>query len=137
MSTETSSLANKRITVTGSSGFLGTELVRKLQALGCKHIFVPRSKEYNLTDNNAVKRLYENSRPDIVIHLAAVVGGIGANMKNPGKFFYDNLIMGTQMIEQGRIAGIEKFVAVGTICSYPKVTSVPFKEEDIWNGYPE
>lgn len=130
-------LVNKRITVTGGAGFLGRRVVRKLRERGCQSIFVPRSKDYNLVDNEAVKRLYQDSKPDIVIHLAAKVGGIGANRENPGKFFYENSIMGIQMMEQGRLFGIEKFVAIGTICAYPKFTPVPFKEEDLWNGYPE
>jgi GDP-L-fucose synthase len=128
---------NKRVTVTGGAGFLGSFVVEKLKERGCTQIFVPRSKDYNLVDNEAVKRLYRDSTPDIVIHLAAVVGGIGANRENPGKFFYDNLMMGVQMMEQGRLFGIEKFVAIGTVCAYPKFTPVPFKEEDLWNGYPE
>ena len=130
-------LTNRRITVTGGAGFLGTQVVRKLRESGCQNIFVPRSKDYNLVDNEAVKRLYRVSSPDIVIHLAGVVGGIGANKKNPGKFFYDNLMMGVQMMEQGRLWGTEKFVVVGTVCAYPKFTPAPFKEEDLWNGYPE
>jgi GDP-L-fucose synthase len=128
---------NKRVTVTGGAGFVGSFVVEKLKERGCTHIFVPRSKDYDLIDNEAVKRLYRDSKPDIVIHLAAVVGGIGANRENPGKFFYDNLMMGVQMMEQGRLAGLEKFVAIGTVCAYPKFTPVPFKEEDLWNGYPE
>lgn len=130
-------LTSKRITVTGGAGFLGTQVVRKLRELGCQNIFILRSKDYNLVDNEAVKRLYQDSKPDIVIHLAGVVGGIGANRQNPGKFFYDNLMMGVQMMEQGRLWGVEKFVVVGTVCAYPKFTPVPFKEEDLWNGYPE
>ena len=130
-------LTGKRVTVTGGAGFLGKYVVKKLQEKGAKDIFVPRSKDYNLVDNEAVKRLYRDAKPDIVIHLAAVVGGIGANRENPGKFFYDNLMMGVQMMEQGRISGIEKFVAIGTVCAYPKFTPVPFREEDLWNGYPE
>lgn len=130
-------LSNKRITVTGGAGFLGTHVVKKLRERGCQNVFVPRSKDYDLVDNEAVKRLYQDSKPDVVIHLAAVVGGIGANRENPGKFFYDNLMMGVQMMEQGRLFGLEKFVAIGTICAYPKFTPVPFKEEDLWNGYPE
>ncbi|OHB98719.1 MAG: GDP-fucose synthetase [Planctomycetes bacterium RIFCSPLOWO2_12_38_17] len=129
--------SNKRITVTGGSGFLGSCVVEKLKERGCKDIFVPRSKDYELVEYEACKRLYKDAKPDIVIHLAARVGGIGANRLNPGKFFYDNLMMGVQMMEIGRQVGIEKFVAVGTICAYPKFTPVPFKEEDLWNGYPE
>jgi len=111
--------------------------VRKLAERGYQSIVVPRSKDYDLVDNEAVKRLYHDSKPDIVIHLAARVGGIGANKENPGKFFYDNLIMGVQMMEQGRLFGVEKFVAAGTVCAYPKYIPIPFKEEDLWNGYPE
>jgi len=130
-------LGAKRVVVTGGAGFLGREVVNKLAERGCKEVFVPRSKDYNLVEMEAVKRLYQDSKPDVVIHLAARVGGIGANMRNPGSFFYDNLMMGVQMMEQGRLSGVEKFVAVGTICAYPKFTPVPFREEDLWNGYPE
>lgn len=130
-------LAAKRIVVTGGTGFLGRHVVKKLEQRGCTRIFVPRSKEYDLVEMEAVKRLYKEAKPQIVIHLAARVGGIGANMKNPGSFFYDNLMMGVQLMEQGRAFGIEKFVAIGTICAYPKFTEVPFQEESLWNGYPE
>ncbi len=129
--------ATKRIVVTGGAGFLGSNVIRKLKERGCKEIFVPRSNDYNLVEMEAVQRLYSDAKPDIVIHLAARVGGIGANMNNPGSFFYNNLMMGVQLIEQGRLYGIEKFVAIGTICAYPKFTPVPFKEENLWNGYPE
>jgi len=128
---------NRRSLVTGGAGFLGAFVVRKLEERGCKNIFVPRSRDYDLVDMEAVRRLYREAKPDIVIHLAARVGGIGANQANAGKFFYDNLMMGVQLMEIGRQAGIEKFVAIGTICAYPKFTPVPFKEEDLWNGYPE
>jgi GDP-L-fucose synthase len=127
----------KRVTVTGGAGFLGSFVVAKLRDRGCRDIFVPRSREYDLVDMESVKRLYREARPDLVIHLAARVGGIGANRANPGRFFYDNLLMGTQLMEQGRLSGIEKFVAVGTVCSYPKFTPIPFREEHLWDGYPE
>lgn len=128
---------NKRVLVTGGAGFLGSYVVAKLKERVCQNIFIPRSKDYDLVQIEAVKRVYKDSKPDIVIHLSAKVGGIGANRMNPGKFFYDNLMMGVQMMEIGRQVGIEKFVATGTICAYPKFTPVPFKEEDLWNGYPE
>jgi GDP-L-fucose synthase len=129
--------SNKRVTVTGGAGFLGSFVVEKLKERGCRDIFVPRSCRYNLVDLEAVKRLYKDSRPDVVIHLAARVGGIGANRANAGKFFYDNAMMGIQLIEQGRLFGLEKFVALGTVCAYPKFTPVPFNEENLWDGYPE
>lgn len=130
-------LEDKRILVTGGGGFLGAFVVKKLKTLGCRDIFVIRSKDYDLVRMEHVKKAYEDYDPDIVIHLAAKVGGIGANKENPGKFFYDNLMMGIQMMEVGRRVGIEKFVAIGTICCYPKFTPVKFKEDNLWNGYPE
>lgn len=128
---------DKRVVVTGGAGFLGSYVVEKLRERGCREIFVPRSKDYDLREKDAIIQMYKDSKPDIVIHLAAVVGGIGANRKYPGKFFYDNAIMGIQLIEQARQFGVKKFVCVGTVCSYPKFTPVPFKEDDLWNGYPE
>jgi GDP-L-fucose synthase len=128
---------DKRVLVTGGAGFLGSFVVEKLKGLGCKDIFVPRSEDYDLIENEAVKKLYRDFSPQIVIHLAARVGGIGANRANPGRFFYENLMMGVQLMEQGRLHGVEKFVAIGTICAYPKFTPVPFKEDNLWDGYPE
>ncbi len=127
----------KKVLVTGGAGFLGSYVVKNLEKKGTKEIVVPRSKDYDLRNLSAVEKLLKSTRPNLIIHLAAIVGGIGANRANPGTFFYDNLIMSTQLMEQARIAGVEKFVAIGTICSYPKFTPVPFKEEDLWNGYPE
>ena len=127
----------KRVIVTGGAGFLGSFVVERLKARGCADVVVPRSKDYDLVQMDAVKRLYRDVRPDLVIHLAAVVGGIGANRANPGKFFYENLMMGVQLMEVGRQVGIDKFVATATICAYPKFSPIPFKEEDLWNGYPE
>ena len=135
--TETIYLTNKRITVTGGEGFLGRYIVKRLREKGCENIFIPKIEEYDLTDLSAIKRMYKDSKPDIVIHLAAKVGGIGANREKPGEFFYDNLIMGAQLMEEGRKNNIEKFVGLGTICCYPKFTPVPFKEENLWDGYPE
>ena len=123
--------------MSGGAGFLGSYVVSQLQQAGCKHIFVPRSHEFDLRKMAAVERLYAESRPDIVLHLAASVGGIGANRENPGRFFYDNLIMGVQLMDEARKRGVEKFVALGTVCSYPRLTPIPFKEENLWNGYPE
>ncbi len=130
-------LSMKRIIVTGGSGFLGRHVVARLRAAGCEQLYAPRSAEFNLTREADIQQLLVTHRPEVVIHLAALVGGIGANRLNPGTFLYQNLIMGTQLIEQSRRAGVEKFVAVGTICSYPKFTPVPFQEADLWNGYPE
>lgn len=127
----------KRVVVTGGAGFLGTHLCANLGDRGCKQVLVPRSLDYDLTKLPAIQRMYGDMRPDIVIHLAAKVGGIGANRAHPGEFFYTNLIMGAQLMEEARLRGTEKFVAIGTVCSYPKFTPVPFREEDLWNGYPE
>jgi len=125
------------LVVTGGAGFLGAAVVKTLQSRGYENVFVPRSAEYDLRDRAAITRLYQDVQPRLVIHLAAVVGGIGANRDNPGRFFYDNAIMGIQLLEYARQFEVEKFVAVGTICAYPKFAPVPFKEEDLWNGYPE
>ena len=127
----------RRVVVTGGHGFLGSFVVDKLRAAGAKEIVVPRSDKHDLRIQTEALRLYTDTRPDIVIHLAAVVGGIGANRKYPGHFFHDNAIMGLNVIEAARTTGIEKFVCAGTICSYPKFTPVPFREKDFWNGYPE
>jgi GDP-L-fucose synthase len=128
---------NRRVVVTGGHGFLGSFVVEKLRAAGAREIVVPRSRVHDLRIQTEALKLYTDCRPEIVIHLAAVVGGIGANRANPGRFFYDNATMGMNMIEAGRIVGLEKFVCAGTICSYPKFTPVPFREDDFWSGYPE
>jgi GDP-L-fucose synthase len=127
----------KKVVVTGGAGFLGRRVVAELEKHGAQNVFVPRHKDYDLVQYANVVRLFEDSKPDLVIHLAARVGGIGANQQNPGTFFYDNLMMGAQLMEVGRLAGLPKFVILGTICAYPKFTRTPFKEEDLWNGYPE
>lgn len=128
---------DKRVVVTGGAGFLGSHLSQQLQERGCTRIFIPRSKDYDLCEKEAISALLTQTRPHVILHLAAVVGGIGANRQHPGKFFYDNAMMGIQLIEQARRFGVEKFVCVGTVCAYPKFTPTPFKEEDLWNGYPE
>jgi GDP-L-fucose synthase len=132
-----SPLRGLRLVVTGGAGFLGRFVCGRLQACKPAEIVVPRSAQYDLRDAGAIRRLLAEARPDVIVHLAAVVGGIGANRANPGKYFYDNAIMGLQLLEEARLAGVRKFVSVGTICSYPKFTPVPFREEDLWNGYPE
>jgi GDP-L-fucose synthase len=131
------SASTRRICVTGGGGFLGSHVVERLKACGYRSVFVPHRREFDLVQADAVARMYDAARPDVVIHLAAVVGGIGANRENPGRFFYENLMMGVQLMEEARQRGIEKFVSIGTVCAYPKFTSVPFKESDLWNGYPE
>ncbi|OGX38767.1 MAG: GDP-fucose synthetase [Omnitrophica WOR_2 bacterium RIFCSPHIGHO2_02_FULL_52_10] len=128
---------DKKVVVTGGAGFLGKSVVELLSRKGCTNIFIPRSKTYDLRKAGAIKRMLETANPDFIIHLAAVVGGIGANKDNPGKFFYDNLMMGVELMDQARIFGVKKFVAIGTICAYPKFTPVPFTEDDLWDGYPE
>jgi len=127
----------KAVAVTGGAGFLGRHVVARIRAQGGRDVFVPRRRDYDLTDRAAVRRFHDDAAPDVVIHLAANVGGIEANRRNPGTFYYENLVMGAQLMEEARLRGVEKFVAVGTICAYPKHTPVPFSEEDLWNGYPE
>ena len=127
----------RRVVVTGGSGFLGSYVVEQLHARGARDVAVPRRTEHDLRRMTDVERMYRDFRPEIVIHLAAVVGGIGANRQRPGEFFYDNLMMGMQLLEIARQRGVEKFVSIGTVCAYPKFTPVPFKEDDLWNGYPE
>ena len=130
-------LSSQRVCVTGGAGFLGTHLIRRLKEHGAREIFVPQYPEYDLVREAEIIRMIDTAKPDIIIHLAAKVGGIGANREKPGEFFYDNLMMGVQLIHQSWLKGVEKFVAIGTICAYPKYTPIPFKEEDLWNGYPE
>ncbi|HEX2092504.1 MAG TPA: GDP-L-fucose synthase [Longimicrobiaceae bacterium] len=127
----------RRVVVTGGGGFLGSHIVDRLRDLGVEHLVIPRRTQYDLTEQADVRRLLRNARPDLVLHLAAEVGGIGANRDNPGRFFYANVVMGALLIEEARLAGVEKFVQLGTICAYPKFTPVPFREEDLWSGYPE
>ncbi|MGC8484344.1 MAG: GDP-L-fucose synthase family protein [Candidatus Baltobacteraceae bacterium] len=129
--------ASKRVCVTGGAGFLGSFVVEELRARGASEIFVPRSAQYDLTHERDVERLFTDARPDVLIHLAAVVGGIGANRAHPGSFFYANAMMGIQLIEHARRNNVEKTVVVGTICAYPKFTPTPFREDELWNGYPE
>jgi GDP-L-fucose synthase len=129
--------SSRRVLVTGGSGFLGSHVVELLHALGAADVFVPRREEYDLTEHEGVRRVMAASQPHVVLHLAAEVGGIGANRAHPGRFFYNNIMMGAQLIEESRLRGVEKFVQVGTVCAYPKFTPVPFREEDFWIGYPE
>lgn len=137
METRAHNFPYRRVAVTGGAGFLGRYVVERLKDMPGVEVFVPRRRDYNFVENDDVKRMLDDARPDLVIHLAAVVGGIGHNQKNPGRFLYENLMMGTQLIEQSRVRGVKKFLALGTVCAYPKFTPVPFKEDDLWNGYPE
>jgi GDP-L-fucose synthase len=129
--------SGRRVCVTGGAGFLGSHLLEELARRDAADVFVPTYPEYDLTRRDDIVRMLEDARPEIVVHLAAVVGGIGANMANPGSYFYENAMMGIQLIEEARLAGVSKLVALGTICAYPKFTPVPFHERDLWNGYPE
>ncbi len=137
MSISSDSWEKKRVCVTGGAGFLGSYVTAKLRERGAKEIFIPRIEDYDLVRPEDIKRMLDDSSPDVIIHLAAHVGGIGANREHPAEFFYDNLMMGVQLMHQAWLRGVEKFVALGTVCAYPKFTPVPFKEDDIWNGYPE
>jgi GDP-L-fucose synthase len=130
-------LSKKRIVVTGGGGFLGSFVVDQLKARGCESVFVPRKRDYDLTRMEGIEKLFADARPEVIFHLAAVVGGIGANRINPGSFFYENLIMGIQLLEAARLHKVDKTLIAGSICAYPKFTPVPFKEDDLWNGYPE
>lgn len=137
MSISTDSWNKKRVCVTGGAGFLGSYVTAKLHERGAKEVFIPRIEEYDLVKPEDIRRMLDDSRPDVIIHLAAHVGGIGANREHPAEFFYDNLMMGVQLMHQAWLRGVEKFVALGTVCAYPKFTPVPFSEDQIWNGYPE
>jgi GDP-L-fucose synthase len=137
MNREKQEFPYNKVVVTGGAGFLGRFVVERLRSFPGTEVFVPRSRDFNLVDGQDVARLLDQTRPDLVIHLAAIVGGIGHNQKNPGRFLYENLMMGTQLIEQSRLRGVKKLLALGTVCAYPKYTPVPFREEDLWNGYPE
>jgi GDP-L-fucose synthase len=129
--------SDKTVCVTGGAGFLGSHIVEKLKARGCSRIFVPRSRDYDLRERGAIRRMFADAQPDVIIHAAAVVGGIGANQRNPGRFLYDNAVMGLQLMDEAKDRGIHKFVQLGTVCAYPKFAPVPFREEDLWNGFPE
>src|SRR5215212_6696024 len=129
--------SDQRVVVTGGGGFLGRRVVDRLRGSGCTQVSAPRSADYDLRQPDSIVRLYTEVRPSLVLHLAAVVGGIGANRERPAEFFYDNLLMGVQLLDRAWRAGIPKFVAVGTVCAYPKFAAVPFSEDDLWNGYPE
>src|SRR5262249_20636149 len=133
----TSFWTDKQVVVTGGAGFLGSVVVQALGQRGCPRPFVPRSRDYDLRTESGIIHMLKDARPELIIHLAAVVGGIGANRENPGRFFYDNLMMGVQLIEQARLHGVDKVVALGTVCSYPKVVPVPFREDDLCAGYPQ
>ena len=133
----TDALQDRRVLVSGGGGFLGKRVVARLADAGVQDVFVPRSTDYDLRTHEGIADALRDGRPDVVVHLAAVVGGIGANRDNPGRFFYENAIMGIQLMEQARLVGVQKFVTIGTVCSYPKFTPVPFHEDDLWNGYPE